>query len=76
MFQIIRRRTIPVEPDEAAVLINLVEMLFEEWYMARHRRQEKLASIKDIAATKEQSKQALTAKGAAPIALGVLPQDV
>ena len=67
---------IPVEPDEAAVLISLVEILFEEWYMARHRRQEKLASIKDIAATKEQAKKALTAIGATPIPLGALPQDV
>jgi hypothetical protein len=43
---------IPVEPDEAATLIELVEMLFEEWYIARHRREERLAQIKGTAKQK------------------------
>jgi len=44
---------IPVEPNEAAVLISLTEMLFEEWYVARQRRQERLAELAAIAANKE-----------------------
>jgi hypothetical protein len=48
---------VPVEPEEADLLIGLVELLFEEWYVARHRRQERLEKIKGAA----QSKQAIKA---------------
>ncbi len=44
---------IPVEPAEAETLIGLVEMLFDEWYIARHRREERLAAIKGTALQKE-----------------------
>src|SRR5690606_8628536 len=36
---------VPVDPEEAQALIGLIEMLFEEWYVARHVRQQKLAAI-------------------------------
>jgi Domain of unknown function (DUF4145) len=47
---------VDVDPGEAAALISLVEMLFEEWYIARHRRQERLAQIAAIAVTKDGAK--------------------
>jgi hypothetical protein len=34
-----------VDPDEAQALIRLNELLFEEWYGARHLRQQRLAKI-------------------------------
>ena len=50
---------VDVDPDEARVLIELVEMLFDEWYVARHRRQERLGRIKSIAKTKQEAKTGL-----------------
>ena len=44
---------VPVDPDEAKQLIALVEMLFEEWYVARHTRQLKLSQIANLASAKE-----------------------
>lgn len=43
---------IPVEPEEAQILIDLIESLFEEWYVARHKREEKFAAIKKLASDK------------------------
>ena len=43
---------IDVEPDEAQLLINLLEMLFDEWYIATHERKERLKKIKDIKESK------------------------
>lgn len=44
---------IDVEENEAKLLINLIEQLFDEWYVARHKRQEKLQAIKNIALDKK-----------------------
>lgn len=49
---------IEVDPGEAQALIELVEMLFEEWYGARHRRQARLEHIASIAEAKRQAKSA------------------
>jgi hypothetical protein len=43
---------IPVDPGEAQVLIDLIESLFDEWYVARQRRTERFAAIKTLAAEK------------------------
>lgn len=43
---------VDVDPGEAQTLIELIEMLFREWYVARHERQERLARIQSIAAEK------------------------
>ncbi|MBP1805397.1 hypothetical protein J2Z33_001239 [Rubellimicrobium aerolatum] len=43
---------IPVEPEEAQVLIELIESLFEEWYIERYRRQQRFAAINNIASEK------------------------
>lgn len=44
---------VPIDPGEAQALIELIEMLFEEWYVARHKRKERLARIAAIGAEKE-----------------------
>ena len=44
---------IDVEPGEAQALIELIEMLFGEWYVAREQRQKRLAHIAAIAEGKK-----------------------
>ena len=48
---------VDVDPDEAQVLIELVEALFEEWYVAAEARKKRLDQIKSIAATKADEKK-------------------
>lgn len=48
---------IDVEPDEAQALIELIEMLFEEWYVAREKRQSRLNDIKKISVDKKEAKK-------------------
>lgn len=43
---------VDVDPGEAQALIELVEMLFDEWYVARHVREGRLARVKAIAVEK------------------------
>jgi len=47
---------IDVDPDEAQALIRLIEVLFEEWYVARQQRADHLASIVAIADAKRNQK--------------------
>jgi hypothetical protein len=47
---------VDVDPDEAQTLIELVEALFDEWYVAAHDRQARLNHIKAIAAEKGSKK--------------------
>ena len=51
---------VDVQPEEAGTLISLVEMLFDEWYVARQRRQERLAKISEIAAEKLAARSSTT----------------
>jgi len=44
---------IDVDPDEAGLLISLIEILISDWYINRHDRQEKLQAIIEIAASKK-----------------------
>ena len=44
---------IDIEAGEAQILIGLVEMLFEDWYVARHKRAQRFASVKALAETKK-----------------------
>lgn len=53
---------IPVDPGEAQALIELVEMLFDEWYAARENRKQRLSKIAEIAS----GKKALKAEAATP----------
>lgn len=52
---------IDVDPDEAQTLIRLIEILFEEWYIAKRQRDEHLASIVAIAEAKKPPKPAANA---------------
>jgi len=47
---------IDVDPDEAALLIWLIETLFEEWYIERHDRETKMEAIIKIAEQKKEKK--------------------
>jgi hypothetical protein len=47
---------IDVEPKEAYLLIELIEMLFEEWYIHRHERELKLKAIANLAEQKAADK--------------------
>jgi hypothetical protein len=47
---------VDVDPNEAQALIELIEMLFTDWYVARHQRQERLKKVTDIAAGKKKAK--------------------
>lgn len=44
---------VPVDPDEAQLLIELVESLFDEWYVSRNNRDERLQKIKAVAEQKK-----------------------
>jgi hypothetical protein len=48
---------VDVDPDEAQVLIGLTELLFDEWYVAREQRTQRLAQLGLIAADKKQLRQ-------------------
>ena len=51
---------VEVDQGEAEALISLVELLFDEWYVARHRRQERLRRIEEISLQKDVEKQQRT----------------
>ena len=44
---------IDVEPNESKMLIGLIELLFTEWYVGRHEREESLAAIIALRAAKK-----------------------
>ncbi|MDS7927880.1 MULTISPECIES: DUF4145 domain-containing protein [Acinetobacter] len=48
---------VDVEADEAKILIELLEILFEEWYIARYERNLKLSRIQQIRDTKKAIKE-------------------
>lgn len=48
---------IDVEPKEAYLLIQLIELLFEEWYVHRHERELKLKAIAGLADLKDEQKK-------------------
>jgi hypothetical protein len=53
---------VDVEPEEAKLLISLIETLVDEWYVARHDRKSRLGKLVDLA------KEKLLAKKAEPSA--------
>ncbi|OGX05643.1 MAG: hypothetical protein A2Z88_10740 [Omnitrophica WOR_2 bacterium GWA2_47_8] len=53
---------IDVEPDEAEALINLIEILIEDWYIARDKRQKSLSRVKEIAEGKDKKRKELLNK--------------
>lgn len=53
---------VDVDPGEAQALIELVELLFDEWYVARHKRNERLEKVRAISEQKDQEKKVGRAK--------------
>ena len=47
---------IDVDPDEAGLLIWLIETLFEEWYVARYERETKMKALAKLADDKKAKK--------------------
>lgn len=47
---------IDVEPEEAQLLIGLIEILIADWYIAKHERQKHLENIIDVAGAKAAEK--------------------
>jgi Domain of unknown function (DUF4145) len=52
---------VEVDEGEAKELIELIELLIQDWYVTRHHRQTQLESIKKIKATKDAAKTITTA---------------
>ena len=48
---------IDVDPQEARLLLELIELLFEEWYIHKHERELKLNAIVKLAETKDAEKK-------------------
>jgi hypothetical protein len=56
---------VPVDSGEAKILIELIEELFSDWYVARHKRKERFDRIKAMS----QQKQEFIAAAKAPAQL-------
>jgi hypothetical protein len=48
---------VDVDADEASLLIELVEQLFDEWYVKRHQRTTRMSKIKDLADSKSNDRK-------------------
>jgi hypothetical protein len=48
---------VDVDPNEAELLIDLIETLIRDWYVAREHRKERLSKIKEIANQKDQARK-------------------
>ena len=57
---------VDVDPDEAALLIGLIETLLADWYIARHNRQERMSKIKAISEEKQRERDGSTGAASAP----------
>ena len=51
---------VDVEPEEAKLLIGLIETLVDEWYVAKHDRKTRLGKLADLAKQKAQAKKQST----------------
>lgn len=49
---------VDVDPGEAQKLIELIELLVEEWYIQRERRNQRLVELGAVAAAKDEAKHA------------------
>jgi hypothetical protein len=50
---------IDVDPMEAAKMIGLIELLVDDWYIARHDREERLKAVVEIGEEKKADKESL-----------------
>jgi hypothetical protein len=62
---------VEIEPEEAQVLIELIETLFDEWYVAQYKRDQKFVNLKALADSKKEALQGLKAEASAQKLLGV-----
>jgi hypothetical protein len=53
---------VDVDPNEAQALIELIESLFEEWYIARDKRQRRFAKVAEVATQKTDAKKTINKK--------------
>ena len=44
---------VPVEPEEAQLLIGLIETLFHEWYVVKHDREQRMGKLKRLGEEKK-----------------------
>jgi hypothetical protein len=51
---------IDVDPQEAGLLIGLIEMLIKDWYVVRHEREEQLRAVVKLSDDKKQTKAQAT----------------
>jgi hypothetical protein len=49
---------VEVDPNEAQMLIQLIETLIEDWYVHRFERQERKRKVIELASTKKDAKAA------------------
>jgi hypothetical protein len=68
---------VDIEPGEAQALIELIELLFQDWYVARNARRQRLAKVQAIAAEKKRLLEPPPNQLAAPteISLALLGQS-
>jgi len=52
---------VDVEPDEAKLLIDLIETLFEDWYVVREEKAARNKSLKELAEKKEAERKGTSA---------------
>jgi hypothetical protein len=57
---------VDVDEGEAQDLINLIELLIDDWYVARYNRQKQLASVTKIKTAKDEAKRAAATPPAEP----------
>ena len=48
---------VDVDPDEARLLIGLIEFLLKDWYVGRHEREEHMKRVIALGAAKAAAKQ-------------------
>ena len=48
---------VEVEPEEARLLIGLIETLIDDWYVTRHDRHQRLAKLKSVAQEKQEGRK-------------------
>lgn len=51
---------IDVDPAEGQKLIQLIELLIDDWYITRHEREKKLKEITEIAETKDVQRKSIS----------------
>jgi hypothetical protein len=57
---------VDVDPNEAQVLIELIELLVKDWYVVRHDREQRLESIVQLGKAKDAAKSANSAPTKTP----------